>query len=79
VIAFSLTFAVAGISLLAGWVPATLVPGGTVTSVLLLLVPLATLLFGIVAEVVRHEMSSGHNALVVQSTTAVWEPGARED
>jgi hypothetical protein len=75
-IAFSLTFAVAGISILLGWIPADEVPGGTGTTVLLLLVPLATLLLGIVAEVVRHEVG-GHTALAVPPVPA-WEPGVRE-
>lgn len=77
VIAFSLTLALAGISVFAFWLPAGLVPGGTVTSILLLLVPLATLLFGIVAEVVRHEIG-GRAALVVRPHTPAWEPGVRE-
>jgi hypothetical protein len=74
-IGFSLTFALAGIAVLAGWVPQELVPGGVGTAILLFLVPLVTLMFGIVVEVVRHELGLGSS---LPATVPTWHAGVRE-
>jgi hypothetical protein len=74
-IGFSLTFALVGMAVLAGWVPRHLVPGGVDTAVLLFLVPLVTLMFGIVVEVVRHELAQGTS---LPATVPAWRAGVRE-
>jgi uncharacterized membrane protein len=81
-IGFSLTFVVAGVALLAGLVPDSLLFGAQSvdTGVVLLFVPLCALLVAIMGEAVRATLNNGITAAPAPKANplSAWKPGQGE-